>query len=141
MKTASIYHLEPNKWVSSYKELLYFYIKGKISDESIIEDLIQETFLAGLKSQHLFRGEAKESTWLIGILRKKIVDYYRRINSKKGRIKRNMISETDLRIVYNKEFTLDSGNDNDTMRNIEAVELKGGHRRRPGEYLQKPNPR
>ena len=32
-----------------------------------------------------FKGEASERTWLISILKRKIIDYYRKINSNKGK--------------------------------------------------------
>ena len=32
-----------------------------------------------------FKGEASERTWLISILKRKIIDHYRKINSKKGK--------------------------------------------------------
>ena len=32
-----------------------------------------------------FKGEASESTWLISILKRKIIDHYRKINSAKGK--------------------------------------------------------
>ena len=41
--------------------------------------------LAGLKSMKHFKGEASERTWLIAILKRKIIDYYRKINSAKGK--------------------------------------------------------
>ena len=31
-----------------------------------------------------FKGEASERTWLVSILKRKIIDHYRKINSKKG---------------------------------------------------------
>ena len=40
-----------------------------------------------------FKGEASERTWLISILKRKIIDHYRKINSKKGK--------AEVRITYN----------------------------------------
>jgi len=48
------------------------------------KDLVQDTFVAGLKSMKNFKGEASERTWLISILKRKIIDHYRKKNSKKG---------------------------------------------------------
>ena len=50
----------------------------------VAEDLISETFLAGLKAMKNFKGEASERTWLISILKRKIIDHYRRNRSAKG---------------------------------------------------------
>jgi RNA polymerase sigma-70 factor (ECF subfamily) len=51
--------------------------------------------LAGLKSKDNFKGEASERTWLISILKRKIIDHYRKINSNKGK--------AEVRITYNDE--------------------------------------
>lgn len=56
-----------------------------MNDHIVAQDLISETFLAALKSKNNFKGEASERTWLIAILKRKIIDYYRKINSKKGK--------------------------------------------------------
>lgn len=42
-----------------------------------------------------FKGEASERTWLISILKRKIIDHYRKINSKKGK--------AEVRMSYNSE--------------------------------------
>ncbi len=42
--------------------------------ETLAEDLVQEALLAALKSAHTFKGDSKESTWLVGVLRHKILD-------------------------------------------------------------------
>lgn len=42
------------------------------------EDIVQETFVAFLRSVPSFRGEARIYTWLCAIARRKLVDHYRR---------------------------------------------------------------
>jgi RNA polymerase sigma-70 factor (ECF subfamily) len=77
--------LNPDKWVDNYADYLYNYTIVRVNDHIVAQDLISETFLAGLKSKKNFKGEASERTWLISILKRKIIDYYRKINSKKGK--------------------------------------------------------
>ncbi|WP_347373172.1 sigma-70 family RNA polymerase sigma factor [Aequorivita sp. Q41] len=77
--------LDPDKWVDKYADYLYNYTIVRVNDPIIAQDLISETFLAGLKSGKNFKGEATERTWLISILKRKIIDHYRKVNSKKGR--------------------------------------------------------
>ena len=77
--------LNPEKWVEKYADYLYNYTIVRVNDHIVAQDLISETFLAGLKSKKNFKGEATERTWLISILKRKIIDYYRKINSKKGK--------------------------------------------------------
>tara|TARA_R100001198_G_scaffold96141_1_gene84695 strand:- start:1522 stop:2070 length:549 start_codon:yes stop_codon:yes gene_type:complete len=77
--------LNPDQWVDNYADYLYNYTIVRVNDPIVAEDLISETFLAGLKSKDNFKGEATERTWLISILKRKIIDHYRKTNSKKGK--------------------------------------------------------
>lgn len=85
--------INPNKWIDQYSDYLFNYTITRVSDREIAQDLVQETFLAGLKSMKNFKGEASERTWLISILKRKIIDHYRKINSNKGK--------AEVRINYN----------------------------------------
>jgi RNA polymerase sigma-70 factor (TIGR02943 family) len=71
-------------WVDRYSDYLFNYSIVRVNDREVANDLISETFLAGLKSMKNYKGEASERTWLIAILKRKIIDHYRRINSIKG---------------------------------------------------------
>jgi RNA polymerase sigma-70 factor (ECF subfamily) len=42
------------------------------------EDLVQETFLAALKGRKSFQGRSAEKSWLVGILKNKIFDHFRK---------------------------------------------------------------
>jgi RNA polymerase sigma-70 factor (ECF subfamily) len=81
METNSI---NPENWVDRYADYLFNYTIVRVNDREIANDLVSETFLAGLNSMKNFKGEASERTWLISILKRKIIDYYRRNNSQKG---------------------------------------------------------
>ena len=87
--------LNPNKWIDLYSDYLFNYTITRVNDREIAKDLVQDTFFAGLKSMKNFKGEASERTWLISILKRKIIDYYRKINSKKGKaeVRMNYVSE------------------------------------------------
>ncbi len=87
--------LNPNNWVSSYSDYLYNYTISRINDRELAKDLVSETFLAGLKSKDNFKGDASERTWLISILKRKIIDQYRKQNSNKGK--------AEVRMSYNSD--------------------------------------
>ncbi len=70
--------LDPNHWVNTYGDRLYRYAFARVNDAELSQDLVQETFLAGLKNRHSFQGQSSESTWLIAILKRKIIDHYRK---------------------------------------------------------------
>lgn len=79
------HQINPNNWVKQYSDYLFNYTITRVNDRVVAQDLISETFLAGLKSMANFKGEASERTWLISILKRKIIDHYRKINSNKGK--------------------------------------------------------
>ena len=79
------HRLDPTKWIDKYADYLYNYTIVRVNDVEIAKDIISETFLAGLNSKDNFKGEASERTWLISILKRKIIDHYRKSNSNKGK--------------------------------------------------------
>lgn len=89
----ALHELHPNKWVDLYADYLFNYAVARVSDAEIAKDLVQETFYAGLNSAKNYKGDAAERTWLIAILKRKVIDHYRKINSKKGK--------AEVRINYN----------------------------------------
>lgn len=68
---------DPQQWVDLYADDLYAYALKMIPQPDQAENLLQETFLAALKSKDTFKGNSTEKTWLMGILRHKITDYLR----------------------------------------------------------------
>jgi RNA polymerase sigma-70 factor (ECF subfamily) len=68
----------PESWVDQYGDFLYHFTLSRIKDPSIAEDLVQETFLAALKARKNFQGRSTARTWLVAILKHKIVDHIRK---------------------------------------------------------------
>jgi RNA polymerase sigma-70 factor (ECF subfamily) len=68
----------PESWVDQYGDFLYRFALSRVKDPSIAEDLVQETFLAALKARKNFQGRSTTRTWLIAILKHKIVDHIRK---------------------------------------------------------------
>ena len=77
--------LNPNKWVVLYADYLYNYAITRVDGQELAKDLVQETFYSGIKGKENYRGDAAELTWLVSILKRKIIDHYRKINSAKGK--------------------------------------------------------
>ena len=97
MPSTKVHILDPNKWVELHADYLYNYTIGRINNQEVAKDIVQDTFFAALKAQNNFKGKASERTWLISILKRKIIDHYRKINSAKGRaeVKMNFYSDGD----------------------------------------------
>ena len=65
-------------WVDEHADYLFRYALPRLRDRHITEDVIQETFLAALTAAEGFRGDSSPRTWLVGLLRRKIADHYRK---------------------------------------------------------------
>ena len=70
--------LEPEKWIDRYGDILFNYTITRINKREVAEDLVQETFFSAYKARESFQHEASEKTWLIAILKRKIIDHYRK---------------------------------------------------------------
>lgn len=70
----------PEDWVNQYGNSLFRFALGRVRDSGIAEDLVQETFLAALRARERFLGTSTERTWLIGILKHKVMDHFRKIS-------------------------------------------------------------
>ena len=108
------HNLNPNEWIDNYSDYLFNYTISRINDTEIAQDIVQETFYAGLKSMKNFKGKATERTWLISILKRKIIDHYRKINSKKGQaeVRMKYSSDSDSEGDWLEEQIGDSTSDN-----------------------------
>jgi RNA polymerase sigma-70 factor, ECF subfamily len=69
---------EPTEWVDRHGDALFRYALLRVRDRGAAEDLVQETLLAALRGADAFRQMSAERTWLIGILRHKVLDHFRR---------------------------------------------------------------
>src|SRR5438045_3100046 len=69
---------DPEQWVDLHGDYLFKYALMRLRDPAKAEDAVQETFLAALKGGRSFAGRSAEKSWLIGILKNKIFDHYRK---------------------------------------------------------------
>jgi RNA polymerase sigma-70 factor (ECF subfamily) len=66
-----------NAEVHAYRPDLLRIAKLQLRDDETAADVVQETVLAAFQSRHSFSGKSKLKTWLIGILKFKIIDALR----------------------------------------------------------------
>ena len=69
--------LDPAIWLQRYGDYLYRHALFRLRDRVAAEDVVQDTLLAALKSSNRFVGRSNERTWLVGILKHKIIDHFR----------------------------------------------------------------
>src|SRR5437660_9593238 len=70
---------DPERWVDEHGDVLYRYALVRVRKSEIAQDLVQETFFAALRTREKFRGGSSVRTWLCGILKNKVCDYYRKL--------------------------------------------------------------
>ncbi|NVK28676.1 MAG: sigma-70 family RNA polymerase sigma factor [Flavobacteriia bacterium] len=71
-------------WVDEYGDLLFRFAYQRTSSRETAEDLVQETLLSAFKSLDTFKEEASDKTWLMRILRNKIIDFYRKTRTRQS---------------------------------------------------------
>ncbi len=71
-------NVEPTTWLEQYGDAMFGYALSRVRDPNAAEDLVQEALLGALKGIDTFKGESSEKTWLIGILKHKVLDYLRK---------------------------------------------------------------
>jgi RNA polymerase sigma-70 factor, ECF subfamily len=71
--------VNPERWVDDYGDCLYRYALLRVRRPEVAEDLVQETLCAAVRTYSNFRGKSSERSWLCGILKNKICDYFRKL--------------------------------------------------------------
>jgi RNA polymerase sigma-70 factor (ECF subfamily) len=68
------------EFVSRYADAVYAYVRHRLAPRAdLVEDLVQDVFLAALASLANFAGSSSLQSWLLGIARHKVEDHYRRL--------------------------------------------------------------
>lgn len=70
--------LNVQTWLEDHGDYLFSYALLKVKDTHVAEDMVQETLLAALTAKNSFSNQSTIRTWLIGILKHKLVDRFRR---------------------------------------------------------------
>ena len=64
-------------WLTEHGDYLYRFALARLRDQHQAQDVVQETFMAAIKSD-TFAGQSSPRTWLTGILKHKIIDLMRK---------------------------------------------------------------
>ncbi len=71
------FSINPQNWLSKYGDSMYQYLLPRVNDSNEAQDILQDTFLSGLKGLSGYKGVASEKNWLFAIMKNKLIDYYR----------------------------------------------------------------
>jgi RNA polymerase sigma-70 factor (ECF subfamily) len=75
---------EPASWVDRYGDALYRYALARLRTPHEAEETVQEALLAALQARGTFRGRSHPRTWLIGILKHKVLERMRQAGRRPG---------------------------------------------------------
>ena len=92
--------------LETHRQALFKFAMLQLRNEAHAEDAVQETMVAAIQGAERFAGDSSVRTWLIGILKHKIIDHFR----KAGR-----------------EQPLDPGNDETSLDDFEVLFKEDGH--------------
>ena len=70
--------IDPANWVDEHGDCLFRYALVRLRDDTAAEDIVQETLLSAMQSLSSYEGRAAERTWLLGILKHKLIDHFRK---------------------------------------------------------------
>ena len=68
------------EFVAKYSDCIYRYVRARLSPRlDLVDDTVQETFLAAWEHLSTYRGTSPLEGWLLGIAHHKVEDYYRSV--------------------------------------------------------------
>jgi RNA polymerase sigma-70 factor (ECF subfamily) len=81
--------------LETHRGALLRYAMAQLRDEHHAEDCVQETLSAAIQNAERFGGDSAVRTWLIGILKHKILDHFRRVSRERPLALANDESDID----------------------------------------------
>ncbi|MDQ6954907.1 MAG: sigma-70 family RNA polymerase sigma factor [Mariprofundaceae bacterium] len=70
--------VDPESWLQEHGDYLFRYALSRLHHEEIAADMVQETLLAAWRGHARFKGDSTLRTWLVGIMKHKIIDHIRK---------------------------------------------------------------
>jgi RNA polymerase sigma-70 factor (ECF subfamily) len=70
--------LDPESWLEDHGDALYRFALLRVKSPELAEDLVQDTLVSAIRAKSQFEGKSSIRTWLIQILKNKIIDFARK---------------------------------------------------------------
>lgn len=82
------------RWYEAAVVRVYGYLWGRCGgDESLAEELTQQTFIQAIERRQTYAGRSSDMTWLLAIARNKLTDHWRRLDREERRHLRLVVRE------------------------------------------------
>jgi len=70
--------MNAESWLNEHGDYLYRFALSRLHDAEIATDMVQEALLAAWRGKDRFKGDSSLRTWLVSILKHKIIDHIRK---------------------------------------------------------------
>jgi RNA polymerase sigma-70 factor (TIGR02943 family) len=87
--------------LESLRPQLLRFARTQLRNEAWAEDAVSETLLAALERPHTFGGQSQLKTWLVGILKHKVIDQIRRHGREMSNSNEDEIDLDELLFAHN----------------------------------------
>ena len=74
--------IDPTKLVEDHSDYLFSFAMSKIRDIDLAKDLVQDTLISAITKLDTFEHRSKLRTWLTSILNRKIIDHWRKAETR-----------------------------------------------------------
>ena len=74
--------ISPARLVDDHSDYLLSFAMSKLNDLELAKDLVQDTLLAAITKLDTFEKRSQIRTWLTSILQRKIIDYWRKAETR-----------------------------------------------------------
>ena len=75
-------NIDTSKMIDDHSDYLLSFAMSKLNDIDLAKDLVQDTFVSALTKLHTFEQRSKLRTWLTSILNRKIIDHWRKAETR-----------------------------------------------------------
>ena len=92
-------------WLNEHGDILYRYACLQLRDDFLVEEVIQDTFVSAIESWDRYQGNASVRTWLISILKNKIIDHFRKSKKQQQLFPENELAHEQQRSFFDGHWT------------------------------------
>lgn len=126
--------IDPGQMVDEHSDYLLSFAMSKLQDLDLAKDLVQDTFVSALTKIDTFEHRSKLRTWLTSILNRKIIDHWRKAETRYTDPASHFFNQDDGK--ENGHWLENSGNQK-TLETIEDIITKDETYAELGDCLEK----